>query len=56
MRHAFALSSILCETMARPLLSGWLILHQGWGVGGWGSEAQKKVVYLKSTSKFGPLR
>ena len=37
----------------RPLLSGWLILYRG-GWGG-GSEAKKKFVYLKSTSKFGPL-
>ena len=37
----------------RPLLSGWLILYRGGG--GWGSEAKKKFVYLKSTSKFGPL-
>ena len=37
----------------RPLLSGWLILYQGGWVGG--SEAKKKFVYLKSTSKFGPL-
>ena len=39
----------------RPLLSGWLILYRR--VGGWvgGSEAKKKFVYLKSTSKFGPL-
>ena len=38
----------------RPLLSGWSILYR---VGGWGglSEAKKKFVYLKSTSKFGPL-
>ena len=36
---------------ARPLLSGWLILYRGGG----GSEAKKKFVYLKSTSKFGPL-
>ena len=35
----------------RPLLSGWLILYRGGG----GSEAKKKFVYLKSTSKFGPL-
>ena len=39
--------------LVRPLLSGWLILYQGGGVGG--SEAKKKFVYLKSTSKFGPL-
>ena len=38
---------------SRPLLSGWLILYRGGGVGG--SEAKKKFVYLKSTSKFGPL-
>ena len=37
---------------ARPLLSGWLILYGG---GGGGSEAKKKFVYLKWTSKFGPL-
>ena len=36
----------------RPLFSGWLILYPGGG----GSEAKKKFVYLKSTSKFGPLR
>ena len=34
----------------RPLLSGWLILYRGGG-----SEAKKKFVYLKLTSKFGPL-
>ena len=36
---------------ARPLLIGWLILYRGGG----GSEAKKKFVYLKSTSKFRPL-
>ena len=36
----------------RPLLSGWLILYRR---GGGGAEAKKKLVYIKLTSKFGPL-
>ena len=47
--------TVLCQegngVWARPLLSGWLILYPGGG----GSEAKKKFVYLKLTSKFGPL-
>ena len=37
------------------LLRGWFTPHRGWGAGMGGSEANKKFVHLKSTSKFGPL-